>query len=203
MKRLSLSQACLLHAAGELGVESSQRLMEHIETYPAAMLEYDQTVTNLASLEVLPTLEEEFLPLQLKQVQRQITNGVITKQRQERRREIKRKLRPIFYRGMSLVSGVAAALVVMAGVHMVQMRAAARAQRLQDAATSFREFAQTDLPTSHSLMLRQMNVANHSSNSGDGFDADSPLGGANSLLQFLNAVDRVKLAVNSPVGPAQ
>ncbi len=203
MKRLSLSQACLLHAAGELGAESSRRLVEHIETYPAAMLEYDQTVANLASLKALPALEEEFRPLQLEQMRRQIHNGVIAKQRQERRKEIKRKLRPIFYRGMSLVSGVAAALVVMAGVHMVQMRAAARAQRLRDAATSFREFAQTNLPASHTLMLQQMNAGDHISNGGDEFDADSPIRGSNGLLQFLNAVDRVKLAVNSPVGPAQ
>jgi len=203
MKRLSLSQACMLHASGELGPESSRRLMKHVDASPAAMTEYDQAVANIATLNSLPALEDEFLPLRLEQIRSTILNGVITKQRQERRRELKKKLRPIFYRGMSLVSGVAAALVVMAGVHLVQMRAAARAQRLHDAAASFREFAQTDLPASHMLMLQQMDAGGRNSNGSMGFDAESPVGATNSLEQFLNAVDQVKLGATSAVGPAQ
>lgn len=203
MKRLSLSQACLLHAAGELGPKSSRRLMDHIDTYPAAMMEYDQTVAHLASLNSLPAITDEILPLKLEQIRRDIFNGVLARQRQEQRRELKRKLRPIFYRGMSVISGVAAALVVMAGVHMVQMRAAARAQRLQDATTSFRELAQTDMPASHTLMLQQMGAIRMSSDGASGIDADSPIGASNALMQFFNALDHVKLGVNSSIGTPQ
>jgi hypothetical protein len=203
MKRLSLSQACLLHAAGELGRRSSKRLIEHIETYPAATVEYEQTSANMSLLESLPGIDEEIRPLEQERIRSKILRGVTQEHRRRRRAEFRRRLRPVFYRGMSIVSGVAAALVVMAAVHMVQMRAAARQQRLRDAVTAFREFAQTDLPVTRTLMLQKMDSMGGISRGGDDFDADAPIGASNHLVQFLNAVDQMKLGAESAVGPAQ
>ncbi len=203
MKRLSLSQACLLHAAGEMGASSSKRLMKHIETYPAAMVEYEQAVANLALLKSLPPIDEELKPLDQERIRSHIARGVVEKQRREKRAEFRQKLRPLFYRTMSIASGVAAALVVMAGIHVVQMRAAAREQRLRDAVTDFREFAQTHLPASRMLMLQKLDSSGGVSSGSDEFDANAPIGASNNLIQFLNALDRIKLSAESAVNPAQ
>ncbi|MGC8559200.1 MAG: hypothetical protein ACP5O1_00810 [Phycisphaerae bacterium] len=203
MKRLSLSQACLLHAAGEMGESSSKRLMEHIETYPAAMVEYEQAVAKIATLKSIPSIDDELKPLEQERIRSQIVRGVMEKQRRQKRAELKQKLRPLFYRTMSIASGVAAALVVMAGIHVVQMRSAARAQRLRDAVTDFREFAQTDLPASRMLRLQKLDSVGGMSSGSDEFDADAPIGASNNLVQFLNALDRIKLSAESAVNPAQ
>ena len=203
MKRLSLSQACLLHAAGELGQRSSERLMEHVETYPAAMIEYEKAVAEIAVLQSLPTIDDELKPLELERIRHHIVRGIMDKRRREKRVEFRRRLRPLFYRTMSIASGVAAALVVMAGIHVVQMRSAAREQRLRDAVTDFREFAQTDLPASRMLMLQKVGSVGGMSSGSAPFDADAPIGSSNNLLQFLNAVEQVKLGADSAVGPAQ
>ena len=203
MKRLSLSQACLLHAAGELSESSSKRLMEHVETYPAAMVEYEQTAAKLALMGSLPTIDDELKPLEKERIRSQIARGVVEKQRREKRVEFRQKLRPLFYRTMSISSGVAAALVVMAGIHVVQMRAAAREQRLRDAVTDFREFVQTDLPASRMLRLQKLDSTGGMPSGSDEFDADAPIGASNNLVQFLNALDRIKLSAESAVNPAQ
>jgi hypothetical protein len=203
MKRLSLSQACLLHAAGEMGERSAARLMEHVETYPAAMVEHEQAVAKIAVLNSLPSIDDELKPLEQERIRSHIARGIVEKQRREKRAEFRQKLRPLFYRTMSIASGVAAALVVMAGIHVVQMRAAAREQRLRDAVTDFREFAQTDLPASRMLMLQKLDSSGGMSSGSGEFDADAPIGGSNTLIQFLNAVEKVKLGAQSAVSPPQ
>ncbi len=202
MKRLSLSQACLLHASGELGPEASKRLLAHIQANPSAMVEHDLVAGRYACLQSLPSLADELDQVSLERIRQNIVGGVLEKRRAHRRREIKRKLRPVYYRFMSIASGVAAALVVMAAIHVVQVRAQARAQQLSDAETTFQELAQTNLPARRSFMLRRMSWNRYSADGGSGIAASAP-NGSSAILQFLDALDRVRLNASSSISSPQ
>ncbi len=133
MKPSKLSQACLLDVSGELGTEASGLLREHVETYPDGMLEYDQALLKFKQLNSLPPLQSQMDQVALERMKQQVKSAVHDAVGQQQKAVRWNSMRRWFYRSMSIASGIAAALVIMAGVYIVRQHIQAHQARVMDA----------------------------------------------------------------------
>ena len=118
--KLTLTEACLMEASGELGGKARARLLEHVQKYPAALLEYEIARGNLALLKMLPKVEisdDEKLALASNikvGVQRKIWARRHEEQAQQRWKRV--------YKALAWSSAAAAAVVIAASITFVQVQ---------------------------------------------------------------------------------
>lgn len=134
MTRLTLSEACLMEASGELGAKAHAKLQAHIDKYPAALLEFEIARGNLEMLRTLPKVQ--LTQDESRQIGSNIKVGIQQKlwQAQHARKSAYRW--KIAYRTLAGITGVAAAMVITAGVLWVEkqnnLRALRNAEQLVD-----------------------------------------------------------------------
>jgi hypothetical protein len=133
--KLTLTEACLMEASGELGGKAQAHLREHIAKYPAALRECEIARANLALLQPLPKVElsEE----QRRIIGNDIKAGVQRKLWVRRHEEQAQKRWKHIYRALAVASAVAAAVVVTGSFYYLdvqnskQRSAVARAELLR------------------------------------------------------------------------
>jgi hypothetical protein len=108
--KLTLTEACLLEASGELGGKAHAHLQEHIAKYPAALLEYEIARGNLSLLKTLPKVE--LSEDQKRIIGNNIKAGVQKKLWAKRHEEQANQRWKHIYRALAVASAVAAAVVV-------------------------------------------------------------------------------------------
>lgn len=118
MTRLNLAQTCLLHVSGELGTKAKAQLEEHVEQFPAALVEFELVKGQYAMLRSLP--QPHMSSEQRRQIASAIKQGVHRKLRQQENARAAKKRWKLIYRAMAGVTGIAASLVIAAGMWMVQ-----------------------------------------------------------------------------------
>ncbi|MCL5945928.1 MAG: hypothetical protein M1472_03615 [Planctomycetes bacterium] len=192
MKQLKLSQACLLDVSGELGSEARALLREHVETYPDAMLEYDQALAHFKTLQTLPSMASQIDQVTLERMRQQVRQAVRDAVDQQRRTARWRVARRLFYRAMSVAAGMAAVLVVMAGVYIVRTHLQAQQERLMDAESTFQEMAESPLPYRSNTSIRRIRSRIDSLDAHNVFDAQSGVGSAG-MMRLFNALDKIPL----------
>ena len=190
MKPSKLSQACLLDVSGELGAEASGLLREHVETYPAGMLEYDQALSKFKLFNDLPRLESQIDQVSLERMKQQVKQAVHDAVDQQIKIVRRRAMRRWFYRTMSVASGVAAAAVVVAGVYIVRQHIQAHQARVMDAENTFQEMAESHLPYRANTSIRQIRASIDRFGSRNMFDAQSGADSAG-MMQLFNALDKI------------
>ena len=118
MTRLTLSEACLMEASGELGAKAHAKLQAHIEKFPAALLEFEIARGNLELLRTLPKVQ--LTQDEKRQIGSNIKVGIQQKLwRAQQADKVARRWK-FAYRALAGVSGVAACLVIGAGVLWVK-----------------------------------------------------------------------------------
>lgn len=127
MTRLTLSDACLMEASGELGAKAHEKLQSHIEKFPAALLEFEIARGNLELLRTLPKVE--LSKDERRQISSNIKVGIQQKLWREKHAQMVAHRWKLAYRVLAGVSGVAACLVIGAGVMWVQEQNELRAVR--------------------------------------------------------------------------
>lgn len=118
MTRLNLAQTCLLDVSGELGAKAKAQLAEHVEKYPAALLEYELIRGQFDLLRSLP--KPELSDEQKREMASAIKQGVHRKLREREEATLREKRARLIYRCMAGVSSLAACVVVGVAVWMVQ-----------------------------------------------------------------------------------
>ncbi len=195
MKRLNLKQACLLDVSGELGAEAGGILREHVETYPAAMFEYDQAIAQFKRLESLPPLESQMDQLALERMKQRVKDSLHDALKSRRKAARRRTIRRWFYRSMSMASGVAAALVIMAGVYIVHQHIAFRQARIMDAENTFQEVADSKLPYRANASISRLRSSIDSLGTDHVFDAQSGVGNAG-IMRLFKALDKIPMPMS-------
>ncbi|MGC9258612.1 MAG: hypothetical protein ACP5I8_00845 [Phycisphaerae bacterium] len=192
MKQLKLSQACLLDVSEELGSEARAILREHVETYPAAMLEYDQALAHFKVLQTLPPIASQIDQVTMERMRQQVQQAVHDAVVQQRRAVRWRAARRVYYRIMSVAAGVAAALVVMVGVYIVRQYIQAQQARLTDAESTFQEMAESQVPYRANPSIQRIRTRIDSLDAGNIFDAQNGVGSAG-IMHLFNALDKISL----------
>ncbi len=190
MKQPKLSQSCLLDVSGELGPEASGILREHVETYPSAMFEYDLALSQYKQLRSLPGIESQMDQLSMQRMKQEVkdrVHGAVDQQRIAARR---RMFRRVFYRSMSIASGVAAALVVMVGVYIVRQHIQAQQVRIRDAESTFQEMAESRFPYRAGTPIREIRARIDHFGTDNIFDAQTGAGSAG-IMRLFNALDKI------------
>lgn len=191
MSRLNLSQHCLLDVSGELGDKARDKLQDQVATYPAAMLEYEVIRGQFELLRSIPEFHDTLTSRQTRQIGENIKAGIQHALAEQRRAVVAARRRRIMYRVLSVVSGVAACLVIAAGFMTVRREMQVRQARLRDAELSLREMAHSDLsdPATqrYRRIARAINRLEHASNT-----SLASRGGSRSMMRLLDALDRVR-----------
>lgn len=190
MKQPKLSQSCLLDVSGELGPEAGGILREHVETYPSAMFEYDQALSQYKQLRSLPSVESQIDRLSMERMKQQVKDRVHGAVDQQLSAARWRMFRRVFYRSMSIASGVAAGLVVMAGVYIVRQHIQAQQVRIMDAESTFQEMAESQFPYRASTPIRKIRARIDHFGTGGIFDAQTGEGSAG-IMHLFNALDKI------------
>ncbi len=193
MKSNKFSQACLLDVSGELGAEARGILRDHVETYPAAMLEYDQILVQFKQLNALPPLESHVDQVSLERMKQQVKDSIHEAVHQQQKAARWRMMRRWFYRSMSMASGIAAAAVVMAGIYIVRQHIQAHQARVMDAENTFQEMAESHLPYQANTPIRLIRSRIEHLGGGNLFDAQSGAGSAG-IMQLFNALDKIPIS---------
>ena len=197
MKQFSLSKICLLAVSGELGADAWERLRKHLSTHPAARLEYEQLRRRFDQLQSLPRLPEELDPVSRARIAASIKRGIHKALEQQRHMERRRKMMRAVYRCLSVASGVAACLIIAAGVYLVRLREQIQEQNILDAESTFQEVAQSNLPGTNNSPLGLLARRIERMEKSRGLAAESGLGDAN-WMNLLNALDKVNLDETAP-----
>ena len=134
MTRLTLSETCMLEASGELGESTRQRLMAHLEKHPEARQHLEQIKGQLELLRSMPKLE--LSDEMRKQLASSIKQGVQKKLRMMEREELARRRWKLIYRSLAGVSAAAAAVIVVAGLFVINQSIAQRREQERIAAVS-------------------------------------------------------------------
>ena len=192
MKSNKFSQACLLDVSGELGAEARGILRDHVETYPAAMLEYDQVLGRFRQLNSLPTVESQIDQVSMERMKRHAKHSIHDAVHQQQKAARWRIMRRWFYRSMSVASGVAAAVVVMAGIYIVRQHIQAHQARVMDAENTFQEMAESHLPYQANTPIRLIRTRIEHFGAGNLFDAQSGAGSAG-IMHLFNALDKIPI----------
>ncbi len=191
MSRLNLSQHCLLDVSGELSAKAQSKLQDQVATYPAAMLEYEVIRGQFEMLRSIPEFHDTLPSRQTRQIGENIKRGIQEALELQRRQVIAARRRKILYRVLSVVSGVAACLVIAAGFITVRRDMQRRQARLRDAELSLREMAHSDLsdPATqrYRRIARAINRLEHSSNT-----SLASRGGNGNMMRLLDALDQVR-----------
>jgi hypothetical protein len=182
----------MLDVSGELGAEASGILRDHVETYPAAMFEYDQALSQFKQLNSLPPLSTLMDQVSLERMKQQVKQCVHDAVLQQRRAARWRSARRVFYRSMSIASGVAAALVIMAGVYIVRQHIQARQARIIDAESTFQEMAESHLPYHGGTSIRRIRSRIDAFGTDKMFDAQTGAGNTG-IMRLFNALDKLPL----------
>ena len=192
MKPNKFSQACLLDVSGELGAEARGILCDHVETYPAAMLEYDQVLLRFKQLNSLPTVESQIDQVSMERMKRHAKHSIHDAVHQQQKAARWRIMRRWFYRSMSVASGVAAAGVVIAGIYIVRQHIQAHQARVMDAENTFQEMAESHLPYRANTPIRLIRTRIEHFGAGNLFDAQSGAGSAG-IMHLFNALDKIPI----------
>ena len=196
-KHLTLSQTCLLDISGELGAKGQEHLEHHVTTYPAANLEYKLIRSRFALLRSLPTLEQQMDQVARARIAAGIKQGIHLALDRQRKAHRQARLARIFYGFMAAASGVAAALVVAAGVYIVHERQLAHRQRIVDAENIFQEMAQTRLPGEGNSRVNSLTRRIARFERSGGISAESHVGNS-SMMNLLDALDSVHAVDSVP-----
>ncbi len=195
--KLSLSQTCLLDVSGELGAGAKEHLQQHVQKYPAAHLEYELAPGRYTLLRSLPGKTDQLDQFTRENIADGIKKGIHQVLDDQRRRQRQAGLARLFYGFMAVASGVAAALVVAAGVYIVHERQIAHRQQIQDAESTFQEMAESQLPgEGHSrvdALARRLELMEH-----DGKISAEGNAGNSNMMNLLDALDSVHVTDSTP-----
>ena len=196
-KHLSLSQTCLLDVSGELGPKGREHLQNHVATYPAAHLEYELVRGRFELLESLPKFVDQLDQVSKARIAATIKQGIHRSLDEQRKSQRQAKLARVFYGFMAAASGVAAALVVAAGVYIVHERQLAHRQRILDAENTFQEVAQTQLPGEGNSRVDTLARRIARLERSGGISAESNVGNSH-MMNLLDALDTVHVTDSVP-----
>jgi hypothetical protein len=133
-KKLTLTEACMMDASGELGAAAKARLLEHVQQFPKALLEYEIARGNMALLNALP--KPEMSDEEKKKMANAIKAGIQKKILDKKREEQAKRRMKLIYRAVAGISAVAAGLVIamsinyLVGQDQKQRMAVARAEQV-------------------------------------------------------------------------
>ncbi len=198
MKRLNLSQTCLLEVSGELGASARAKLQEHIETYPAALLEFELVRNRFAMLRSLPTFDDQCDQFTREKIAQSIKTGIHQALRKRRAAASRRRWVRAGYALLSAGSGMAACLLIGASIYMVNLHIQQRQQRILDAEHSIEDVAKANLPDQSGSSYGKMATAISSLEKSNGIATTRSIGNMH-MMQLLDALDQVA----SPAPPAQ
>ncbi len=196
-KHLSLSQTCLLDVSGELGPKAREHLQQHVATYPAAHLEYELVRGRFAMLQSLPKIEDQMDQVSKARIAAKIKKGIHQTLDAQRKARRQAKLARVFYGFMAAASGVAAALVVAAGVYIVHERQLAHRQRIVDAENTFQEVARTQLPGEGNSRVDSLARRISRLEQSGGISAEGNVGNSH-MMNLLDALDSMHVTDSVP-----
>ena len=196
-KHLSLSQTCLLDVSGELGPKAWEHLQQHVATYPAAHLEYELVRGRFAMLQSLPKIEDQMDQVSKARIAAKIKKGIHQTIDRQRKAQRQAKLARVFYGFMAAASGVAAALVVAAGVYIVHERQLAHRQRIVDAENTFQEVARTQLPGEGNSRVDSLARRISRLEQSGGISAEGNVGNSH-MMNLLDALDSMHVTDSVP-----
>ncbi|MCL2649103.1 MAG: hypothetical protein FWD61_19240 [Phycisphaerales bacterium] len=127
MTRLNLSEACLLEASGELGSATRQRLYAHMEKHPEAQRQFEQIKRDLSLLRSIP--KRQMTEETRQKLATSIKAGIRKKLRQIEREELSCRRWRMIYNSLAGVSAVAAALIIVAGLWVINRSASQNRER--------------------------------------------------------------------------
>ena len=121
MTRMNLSDAMLLEASGELSAPTRAKLQAHLASHPEARVQFEQIKGDLQLLRSMPRLElsEETR----RAMATSIKQGVQKRLRQIEWQEKAGRRWKLIYRSLAGVSAAAAAIVVVAGILVINKSA--------------------------------------------------------------------------------
>ncbi len=114
-KKLTLTEACLMDASGELGANAKAKLAEHVQQFPKALLEYEIARGNMALLNSLP--KSAMTDVGAKKMSNAIKAGIQKKLVEQKREEQARRRWKLIHRAVAGVSAVAAGLVIAMSIN--------------------------------------------------------------------------------------
>ena len=196
-KHLSLSQTCLLDVSGELGPKGREHLQNHVATYPAAHLEYELVRGRFELLESLPKFVDQLDQVSKARIAAKIKKGIHQTLDAQRKARRQAKLARVFYGFMAAASGVAAALVVAAGVYIVHERQLAHRQRIVDAENTFQEVARTQLPGEGNSRVDSLARRISRLEQSGGISAEGNVGNSH-MMNLLDALDSMHVTDSVP-----
>jgi hypothetical protein len=135
-KKLTLTEACLMDASGELGVNAKAKLAEHVQQFPKALLEYEIARGNMALLKSLP--KPAMTDADAKKMANAIKAGIQKKLLGQKREEQARRRWKLIHKAVAGVSAAAAGLVIALSITYLvnensrQQAAVARAEQTLD-----------------------------------------------------------------------
>jgi hypothetical protein len=114
-KKLTLTEACLMDASGELGANAKAKLHEHVQQFPAALLEYEIARGNMALLKSLP--KPTMTDADKKKMANVIKAGIQKRLLEQKREEQAKRRWKLIHKAVAGVSAVAAGLVIAMSVN--------------------------------------------------------------------------------------
>ena len=135
-KKLTLTEACLMEASGELGANAKAKLLEHVQQFPKALLEYEIARGNMALLNSLP--KPSMTDADKKKMSNAIKAGIQKKLLEQKHEEQAARRWKLIHKAVASVSAVAAGLVIAMSVNYLinensrQQAAVARAEQTLD-----------------------------------------------------------------------
>ncbi len=166
-------------------------------TYPAAHLEYELVRSRFALLESLPKLDDQLDQVSKARIVANIKKGIHQSLERQRKSQRQAKLARVFYGFMAAASGVAAALVVAAGVYIVHERQLAHRQRILDAENTFQEVAQTQLPGEGNSRMDTLARRIARLEQSGGISAEGNVGNSH-MMNLRDALDTVQVTDSVP-----
>jgi len=146
VKPVKLWQQCLLDVSGELTHTAREKLRDRVEKYPDAKIEYEVIRGRYKLLRSLPPPDESIDPIDLQRMQRSV-KGAVQKELDKNQRKLGfNRFKHAGFRFMLVASGMAAGLLLVAGLSLLQIQSQSRQESLLDAENTFNELAESKLP---------------------------------------------------------
>jgi hypothetical protein len=146
MKQFKLWQKCLLEVSGELNRSAREKLRDQVDTYPDARIEYEVIRGRYKLLRSLPKPEDQLDPVSLARLEQSFKQSVhkaLDAKDKQRQRD---RLIGSGYRLLLVASGMAAGLLLVAGLSFMHMESQNQQQGIVDAENTFTELAESKLP---------------------------------------------------------
>ncbi len=194
MTRLNLPQTCLLDVSGELGKKAKAQLHEHVAKYPAAMLEYELVRGQFELLRSAPKLP--FDELAARRTADAIKQGVHRELSRREHQEVMHRRWRMVHRALAGITSVAAALVIYAGVKMVQTEATRR--EVAQAESHMQDYLSTDTTNQTDADLDGVKNQLAALEDSQLSMASQDDGGSQSVQDLINSADDVPDAPEEP-----